>query len=589
MKASLLEIKNLSVVFKTESGLLPVVRDISFSICRDEVMGMVGESGSGKTVCGLTIMGLLSQPPAKITQGQLLFHEDWKAPQDLFSLPPKSRRFFGGRQIGMVFQEPMTALNPVFTCGDQVAEVIRWHKKVSRKQAREQTFHLFEKVRLPEPGQVWRKYPHQLSGGQKQRVMIAMAISCDPILLIADEPTTALDNRVQLSILELIRDLQKQQKMGVLLISHDLSLVAEIADRVVVVHQGKVVEEGEVSAIFTHPRHPYTQGLLACKPNTAQRRKRLPVLADFMDDAHFNLPGFVLPTKVLPGEEASLFWSTEELAARRKGLHQHNPLLQVSNLHTWFQPQNRIGRAKKPWTKAVDEVSFEVFPGETLGLVGESGCGKTTLGRSILRLVEAREGQIMFGGVDIRRLDSSQMRAMRKRMQLIFQDPFSSLNPRQSIGQAIMEPMGVHQLHGRESSRKAKALDLLKKVQLPADYFSRYPHELSGGQRQRAGIARALAVEPELIICDECVAALDVSVQAQILNLLVQLREEFSLTYIFISHDLSVVRFMSDRLLVMNQGKIVEMGATEDIYGHPQHEYTRSLLTAQPGKGAFFK
>ncbi|RYD81459.1 MAG: ABC transporter ATP-binding protein, partial [Sphingobacteriales bacterium] len=442
------------------------------------------------------------------------------------------------------------------------------------------TLALFNEVQLPRPEQMLDSYPHQLSGGQKQRVMIAMAISCQPNILIADEPTTALDVTVQKTILQLLKKLQLERQMSMMFITHDLGVMAEIADRVLVMYKGKIVEQGTVQEIFANPKHPYTKGLLACRPPLDRKLRALPTIKDFMEvDNSGNL---VEAKKSVAEVIRELEMPAGNLEIRKEKLYTQNPVLQVQNLQTYFPVRKGIFGKVTGYVKAVDDVSFDVFPGEVLGLVGESGCGKTTLGRSILRLIEPTSGNIIFDGTDIRALGNGDLRRMRKNMQIIFQDPYSSLNPRMTIGSAILEPMQVHRLHENDKSRKAKVLELLDRVGLPSKVYNRYPHEFSGGQRQRVSIARALAVEPKFIICDESVSALDVSVQAQVLNLLNELRDELGLTYIFISHDLGVVKFMSDRMVVMNAGKIEEMGNAEEIYFNPKNEYTRKLIDAIP-------
>ncbi|MFM7767328.1 MAG: ABC transporter ATP-binding protein, partial [Bacteroidota bacterium] len=486
---------------------------------------------------------------------------------------------YRGNEIAMIFQEPMTSLNPVLTCGYQVAEALRLHKKLNKKEARIKTIELFNKVKLPRPEAIYDSYPHEISGGQKQRVMIAMAISCDPAILIADEPTTALDVTVQAEIIQLLKELQKEHGMGIIFITHDLGVIASIAHRVVVMHRGKVVEEGQVQEIFKNPKHPYTRGLIACRPTLGRKLRRLPTISDFMSEGERTIISHSID---IQNHFQSLTISENETKERRIALESKEPLLKVENIRNWFPVRKGFFSLTKDYVKAVDDVSFEVYPGETLGLVGESGCGKTTLGRTILRLIEPTSGNIIFKGTNINELSASQMRAMRKHMQIIFQDPYSSLNPRMTVGEAIMEPMRVHKLHGNDKARKEKTVDLLERVSLKAEHFNRYPHEFSGGQRQRICIARAIAVEPEFIICDESVSALDVSVQAQVLNLLNELRDSFGFTYIFISHDLAVVKFMSDRMIVMNKGKIEEAGYPDDIYANPKSDYTRKLIAAIP-------
>jgi peptide/nickel transport system ATP-binding protein len=478
-----------------------------------------------------------------------------------------------GNEIAMIFQEPMTSLNPVFTCGDQVVEAIRLHQKVSFAEARDRTLALFEEVRLPNPRRIFSAYPHQLSGGQKQRVMIAMAIACNPRLLIADEPTTALDVTVQKTILELLQELQAKHGMSLIFISHDLGVIGEICDRVLVMYKGRIVEEGPVQDIFASPHDPYTRGLIACRPPLDRRLHRLPTLSDFLKNPEKLTVEDALRTETI---------SEEAYRQRQAQLAQKPPILEVQNLCVYFPIQKGIFSRTVGYVKAVDNVSFTVYPGETVGLVGESGSGKTTTGRAILRLIEPTSGQVRFQGQDITTLPVKDLRPLRKHMQIIFQDPYSSLNPRLTVGSALTEPMLFHGLARTPKEAQERAIALLEQVGLEADHFYRYPHEFSGGQRQRIAIARALAVEPKFIICDESVSALDVSVQAQVLNLLLDLQEKYGLSYIFISHDLSVVKFMSDRLLVMNQGQVVESGYAEDIYRSPKHEYTQKLIDAIP-------
>jgi len=578
-KSLLLEVKNLVTQFKTEEGTTTAVNDVSFNIYRGETVGIVGESGSGKSVTCLSLMRLIPNPPGKIIGGQMLYHGR-EGTVDLVTLPEADMRRYRGNEIGMIFQEPMTSLNPVFTCGDQVMEAITLHQNVSRREARERTLELFEKVQLPDPHRMADSYPHQLSGGQKQRVMIAMAMSCNPGILVADEPTTALDVTVQKTILDLMSDLKSRINSSIIFITHDLGVIAEVADRVIVMYKGRIVEQGTVLEIFSNPRHPYTKGLLACRPPLGKRLSKLPVIADFMDEK----PDGTLVEKAHSVATLidSVTVSPEQTQARLAELQQRTPMLKVRNLKTWFPSKRNILGRPQAWVKAVDDVSFDVYPGETLGLVGESGCGKTTLGRTIIRLVDAHDGSMELEGRDLIRMNKRDLTALRKDMQIIFQDPYSSLNPRLTIGNAIMEPLNVHQVLGSEQERKARVLELLDRVGLQRLHYNRYPHEFSGGQRQRICIARALALNPRFIICDESVSALDVSVQAQVLNLLIELRKDFNFTYIFISHDLSVVKFMSDRMVVMNKGKIEEMGPADEIYNNPQHPYTQKLIDAIP-------
>jgi peptide/nickel transport system ATP-binding protein len=575
----LLEIKNLVTEFHTEQGIVKAVNDVSFTLNKGETVGIVGESGSGKSVTSLSVMRLIPNPPGKIASGEILFHHEDEI-KDLVQLSEKEMRAIRGNEIAMIFQEPMTSLNPVYTCGDQVAEAIILHQKVTKKEAKIITIDLFTQVELSRPEAIYESYPHQISGGQKQRVMIAMAMSCNPSILIADEPTTALDVTVQKTILELMLKLQQEQDMGILFITHDLGVVAELADKVVVMYKGEIVEQGNVMDIFTNPQHPYTKGLLACRPPLHRRLQWLPTVSDFMtiDDL-----GMMHETNKSVKEVTNTFVITpEETAAKHKVLYTKEPILEIKNLKTYFPINKSIFGKAKEFVKAVDDISFQVYPGETLGLVGESGCGKTTLGRTILKLIEPTEGQIIYKNEDITDLSPKQMRPYRKEIQIIFQDPYSSLNPRITIGEAIMEPMRVHKVFNNDTERKAKVIQLLKRVSLLEEHFYRYPHEFSGGQRQRICIARSLALNPKFIICDESVSALDVSVQAQVLNLLNELKEEFKFTYIFISHDLSVVKFMSDRMIVMQQGKIMEIGLADEIYANPKTTYTRELINAIP-------
>jgi len=571
-----LRVEGLSVLFPGESGPLHAIDDISFEVRRGETLGIVGESGSGKSMTALSLMQLLPAT-GRMISGSIRFMPEAGKSVDLARLDEREMRPYRGRELGMIFQEPMSSLNPVFRCGPQVDEVTRIHLGYSREKARAHTLELLRKVQLPDPERMYRAFPHQLSGGQKQRVMIAMAMAAGPKILIADEPTTALDVTVQKAILDLMAGLRKETGAAVIFITHDLGVVAEIADRVLVMYRGKIVEEGSVKEIFSNPRHPYTQGLLACRPPLDKRLRRLPTVEDFLKRDKEE-PGIENVKTVLSRVEVS----REESRKRREELLKKPPLLRVEGLKTWFpQKKNILGRTLS-WVKAVDDVSLELFPGETLGLVGESGSGKTTLGRSILRLQTHTAGTVHYGDKNIFELAEEEMRKMRTRMQIIFQDPYSSLNPRMSIGQAISEPMAVHHIVNDKRKRKERCIELLERVGMKAEHYHRYPHEFSGGQRQRVCIARALSVNPEFIVCDESVSALDVSVQAQVLNLLLELREEFGLSYIFISHDLSVVRFISDRIAVMKNGKIVECGAADEIYEHPEHAYTKELIAAIP-------
>ncbi len=566
MPSPLLQIKDFSIDFVTESGTTSAVKNISFEANRGEMVAVVGESGSGKTVTSLSILQLLPSPPAKYKNGQILFSEDGNDVVDILKLGEKELQKIRGNSISMIFQEPMTSLNPVKTCGKQVIEALRIHQDISEKEAEEKTIKLFSNVKLPDPKSIVDRYPHEISGGQKQRVMIAMAISCNPSLLIADEPTTALDVTVQKTILQLIKELQLQQQMSVIYITHDLGLVTEIADKVVVMYKGEVVESGSIKDIFLHPKHPYTKALLACRPDASSKGKRLPVISDFLNEP---VEGFISKVSQQRNQVETNFSPKETL-------------LRVKNLKVYFPvKKNFFGKILKEF-KAVDDVSFTVEKGETVGLVGESGCGKTTLGRALIRMIEPTSGSIYFNGKNIELIPKNELRKMRKDIQIIFQDPYGSLNPRLTIGEAINEPMKIHGILPNQKQRKERVIDLLEKVDLKPEYFSRYPHEFSGGQRQRICIARALGLNPDFIICDESVSALDVSVQAQVLNLLNDLKEELGFTCIFISHDLGVVHYISNRIMVMNKGKIEETGTSDEIYFNPKKEYTQKLISAIP-------
>ena len=562
----LLAIKDLSVNFISEDETIAALRNISFDVNRGEIVALVGESGSGKSVTSLSILQLLPAS-AKYTSGQIVFSENINESEDLLQKDPSALQNIRGNKIAMIFQEPMTSLNPVFTCGRQVMEAIQRHQKISYRQAKEKTIDWFQKVKLPDSSNIFNRYPHQLSGGQKQRVMIAMAMCCHPSLLICDEPTTALDVTVQKTILQLIKELQEQSNMGVIFITHDLGLVAEIADRAVVMYRGEIVEQGSVNEIFTAAKHPYTKALLACRPVNHKKQERLPVVNDFLN---------ITDEFKIQNIEAPLI-NKEQIHMEKNSV-----LLHVENLSVWFPSKKTLFGKPLDFIKAVDNVNFEVFMGETLGLVGESGCGKTTLGRALLRLIEPTSGKIIYNDIDLTQKRKEELTSLRKDIQIVFQDPYSSLNPRLTIGSAIAEPLKVHHLVSKQKARKEKVIELLEKVGLKAEHFSRYPHEFSGGQRQRIVIARALALSPTFLVCDESVSALDVSVQAQVLNLLNDLKKEFGFTIIFISHDLSVVHYISDRIMVMNKGKIEETGAAEKVYFAPQSEYTKKLIASIP-------
>lgn len=565
---SLLKVRDLKIAFKNENDWKTVVHGIDFEVFRNQTLSVVGESGSGKSVSLLAIMKLLNERTTRIEANEISFDNI-----DLLHKDQKQMQVVRGKRIAMIFQEPMTSLNPVFKCGFQVAEAIKAHEKLPKTTIRKRVVSLFEQVKLPRPETIYNSYPHELSGGQKQRVMIAMALACKPDLLIADEPTTALDVTVQKEILQLLKNLQQETGMALIFITHDLGVVAEIADSVAVMHKGVLVEMGTAEEILSRPKHPYTQGLLKCRPPLDVRLKRLPTISDFIEN-HWNEKDYL----------HDLIIDQNERKTNLEKLYQQQPLLSVQNLETWFPVKKNLLGKPIDFLKAVDKVSFDVYPGETLGLVGESGCGKTTLGRSILRLIEPSDGHIYFDGSEITTFSNNKMRNFRKHIQLIFQDPYSSLNPRITIGDAIAEPLLVHKLETNKQKRKQKVYELLEQVGLEASYYERYPHEFSGGQRQRICIARALAVNPKLIVCDESVSALDVSVQAQVLNLLNRLKQKFGFTFIFISHDLSVVRYMSDRVLVMYNGKIMELAEADSLFNNPQTAYTRKLIDALPGK-----
>jgi len=600
VKQPLLTIENLSINFITDTSVTHALQNISFSVNKGEIVAVVGESGSGKSVTALSVLQLLSSPPAQYQNGKIIFCRDDASEIDLLKISQAEMKAIRSNLIGMIFQEPMTSLNPVFTSGNQVQETIMLHKKLNHEKAKEKALALFTEVRLPEPERIYKSYPHQLSGGQKQRVMIAIAMSCDPQLLICDEPTTALDVTVQKNILLLIRNLQQQHNMSVIFISHDLGVVSEIADRIIVMYKGQIVEQGITKEILNNPQHSYTKALLACRPALHHKGERLPVVSDFMNEQ--DTRNKTQDTRIRKQETRNKKQGTskeqeniqhsinnkqrsidEELQTTN---HKLQTIINVEHLKVWFPSQKTFLGKVTAYTKAVNDVGFEIYKGETLGLVGESGCGKTTLGRALLGLIQPTEGKIFFKNKNIATASTSELRGMRKDMQIIFQDPYSSLNPRKKIGEAIMEPLKVHQLFATSKQRKEKVIELLEKVNLSAEHYNRYPHEFSGGQRQRIVIARALALEPSFVVCDESVSALDVSVQAQVLNLLNDLKKEFDFTALFISHDLSVIRYISDRIMVMNKGIIEEAGPAEEIYNHPQKEYTKQLIDSIPGKVA---
>jgi len=558
-QALLLSVKNLSLGFKSRNTTNAVLHDICFDVLANEIVGIVGESGSGKSVTNLAVLGLLPQKSVDISSGEILFES-----ADLLNYSTQELQEIRGNAISMIFQEPMSSLNPSMRCGKQVTEILQRHKKLSAQEAKTETLSLFEQVKLPRPASVFTAYPHEISGGQKQRVMIAMAIACKPKLLIADEPTTALDVTVQKEIILLLKELQKETGMSILFISHDLSLVSEIADRVLVMYKGKIVERGSSASIFKNPQEDYTKALIYARPSTTERLEKLPTVSDF-------LKGTPLSSPV----------SAATRAKQHQEIYAKTPLLEIKNAQKeYYAKVSFFGKTET--LKAVNDISFKIYEGETLGLVGESGCGKSTLGNLILQLDKATSGQIFYKGKDLTQLKTRELRKLRRDIQIIFQDPYSSLNPRLTVGQAITEAMEVHKLYASKKERKAEALKLLEQVGLLREHYDRYPHEFSGGQRQRIGIARTIAVKPKFIVCDESVSALDISVQAQVLNLLNDLKETYQFTYLFISHDLAVVKYISDRLLVMRNGKFEETGEADAVYANPKSNYTRELIDAIP-------
>jgi len=605
---TLLDVADLRTFFHTEEGVVKAVDELTFKLEQGRTLGIVGESGSGKSVTSLSIMRLLSSN-ARIETGKISF-----LGRDLVGIPERQMQSIRGRDISMIFQEPMTSLNPVFTVGAQIMEAIILHQRVSKAEARSKTIDLLREVGIPKPEQRIDSYPHQMSGGQKQRVMIAMALSCNPQLLIADEPTTALDVTIQAQILEILRKLRDNRGMAIIFITHDLGVIAEIADDVLVMYRGEEVEYGPVLDIFSNPKHPYTKGLLACRPRLETKYRRLPTVDDFMQTVRENVVAG-LPTEphaanfriIEKKMDAARLQHLENTGRGRllhpktelswighpweEGHHAPNtqtvaegtaPLLAVKNLQVYFPVRRGILARTIDHIRAVDDVSFNVYRGQTLGLVGESGCGKTTTGRAILRLIEPTAGKVLYNGTDVAQLSSRELRNLRGKMQIVFQDPYGSLNPRMTIEAAITEPMVIQSIGANRADRRDRAAQLLREVDLKPEFLRRYPHEFSGGQRQRICIARALAAGPEFIICDESVSSLDVSVQAQVLNLLKELQDKRGLTYIFISHDLSVVKFMADMMAVMNDGKIIEFGPSENIYKNPRDKYTRRLIDATP-------
>jgi peptide/nickel transport system ATP-binding protein len=564
MQLPLLTIKNLSINFSSINGTINhAVNNINFTLHTNEILAIVGESGSGKSVTALSILQLLPKKIISYPNGEINFYLN-NEKQNILQLSNTQLQQIRGNHIGMIFQEPMSSLNPVITCGNQVLETIRLHQKISYQEAKEQTIALFEKVKLPNPAAIFHRYPHQLSGGQKQRVMIAMAISCKPAILICDEPTTALDVTVQKEILQLIKSLQQETKMGVIFITHDLGIVAEIAHNILVMYKGEIVEQNTTQQIFSSPQHPYTKALLACRPALYTKGNKLPVVADFLQNEI---------------NQQQIVEVNNDFTVNNNNSH---ILMEVKNLKCYYTTKkNFIGKELANF-KAVDDVSFHIYQGETLGLVGESGCGKSTLGRTLLKLINPTSGNIFFNNTDITSVNANQLLTLRKKMQLIFQDPYASLNPMLTVGEAIAEPLYYHDKNLSKKLVKEKVIHLLESVGLSANDVKKYPHEFSGGQRQRIVIARALILNPAFIVCDESVSALDVSVQAQVLNLLNELKQTFKFTALFISHDLAVVKYISDRIMVMHQGKIVEINTPENIFSQPKNNYTKQLIQAMP-------
>jgi peptide/nickel transport system ATP-binding protein len=618
MTDPILSVKNLAVHFFTETGVTKAVNHISFTLGRGQTLGIVGESGSGKSVTALSVLRLVPSPPGQVVGGELWFQEESRLPVNLLTLSEREMQHYRGGRIAMIFQEPMSSLNPVFTCGFQLLEALRLHQPITKAEAEAQAIALLQEVKLiptdaalqerlldeaDDRGVVLteralqadihdrqrsflQRYPHELSGGQIQRFMIAMAISGNPAILIADEPTTALDVTVQAQVLTLLKELRDRRGMSIIFVTHDLGIIADIADTVAVMYQGQIVEAGPIAQIFNHPTHPYTQGLLACRPQPNKQLKYLPTVADFMETVLDEQGYGVIQAKQTQDlTRLNLEVSAAEQGDRLQALERQQPLVAVQDLKVWFPVRGPLGQTQR-YVTAVNGVSFQIHPGETLGLVGESGCGKTTLGRTLVRLMNPTGGSIQFEGQNITRMHGKRLRRLRQDLQIVFQDPFSSLNPRMSIGAIVMEPMKIFaQLSGIKQNRQTvcdRAIYLLERVGLQPNDLRRYPHEFSGGQRQRICIARALALNPKFIVCDESVSALDVSVQAQVLNLLKELQQDFNLTYLFISHDLGVVKFMSDRIMVMNQGKIEEIGPADRIYRQPQQDYTKQLIAAIP-------
>jgi len=566
---SILEVENLKISFNSEGSRLVAVNGLSYKLAKGETLGIVGESGSGKSVSSMALLKLVPIPPGRYESGKITFDGQNK---NLLDLSESEIRKYRGKEIAMIFQEPMTSLNPSHKCGRQVAEMLELHTDWDKHAIKSEVLNLFEKVQLPDPERIYKSYPHQLSGGQLQRVMIAMAVSCKPKVLIADEPTTALDVTVQKVIIELLINLNKENGNSTIFITHDLGVINQIADKVLVMQKGEVMEYGPISQVFNNPKHPYTKGLLACRPPLDRRYSRLPIVGDFLSMEESKHEEYV----------TSLIQTNEEYVANLESLNQSLIILEANNIKKYYPSKTNIFGKATEYVKAVDGVSFVLRKGESIGLVGESGCGKSTLGRVLLCLDKATSGSAIFEGQDLFSMEKKKLRNLRKDFQIIFQDPYSSLNPRMTVGEAIMEPLKVHKLYNNNIERNEKVIDLLEKVGLEADHFKRYPHQFSGGQRQRICIARSLGLNPKFILCDESVSALDVSVQAQVLNLLKDLKDEFDLSYIFISHDLSVIKFIADNVMVMQHGKIVERGDVETVINNPSKAYTQMLIDSIP-------
>lgn len=572
----ILEINKLKTYFHTRSETIRAVDDVTFSIEKGEIVGVVGESGSGKSVTCHSILGLLPQPPARIEGGSIKFEK-----LELLKLPKHALRSLRGKKISMVFQDPMSCLNPFMTILDQVAEPLIIHENLSRQEAERQALEMMEKVGIRDTAKRAGSFPHEFSGGMRQRIMIAMALVTKPDLLLADEPTTALDVTVQAKILQILKSLRKELGVSVLFITHDLGVVAEIADRIVVMYRGKVVEQGKVKDIFKNPKHPYVKGLLACRPTLDCKYHTLPTVDDFLETKE-NADGSI---EVYQNPEAEKRLQKLESATTSESYtfsDTNQNLLEVSGLKVYFNGSKGLFGKAAEEVRAVDGIDLTIQKGKTVGLVGESGCGKTTAGRAILHLIRPTQGTVLYDGESLGALPQEALLEYRKKMQIIFQDPYASLNPRLTIEQALTEPMIVHRLGKDRSNRRDMVVNLLEEVGLSSKHLLRYPHEFSGGQRQRICVARALAVEPEFIVCDECVSAMDVSVQAQVLNLLRKLQQKRQLTYLFISHDLSVVKFISDEVVVMNAGKIVESGTAQELYANPREDYTKDLISSIP-------